>query len=126
MSRLTLVLATIGIAITSLAAVCPANAHSWYSQKKDPVTQLGCCGGSDCHELLIEPGVLSAEVDGYRIRLTLEQAQRINRNRLEPLDVLIPWDRVQPSDDGNWHICIPRFEDVTVGNFYCFFAPPNG
>lgn len=124
MTRTTLVLATIGI--TALALVSPANAHSWYTQKKDPVTQLGCCGGSDCATLLIEPGVISAEVDGYRIRLTLEQAQRINRNRLEPLDVLVPWDRVQPSEDGNWHICIPRFEDVTVGNFYCFFAPPNG
>ena len=87
--------------IIFLAAVCPANAHSWYSQKKDPVTQLGCCGGSDCATLLIEPGVISAEVDGYRIRLSLEQAQRINRNRTEPLNVLVPWERVQPSEDEN-------------------------
>ena len=116
---------TITAVIISLAAVFPANAHSWYTQKKDPVTQLGCCGGSDCATLLIEPGVITPEVDGYRIRLTLEQAQRINRNRLEPLDVLVPWSRVQPSEDGNWHICIPRFQDVTVGNFYCFFAPPS-
>lgn len=114
------------IGITTLALASHAEAHSWYSSKKDPRTQLGCCGGSDCNTLIISPGVISGEVDGYRIRLTLEQAQRINPGRVEPLDVLIPWDRVQPSEDGNWHICIPRWNDVTVGNFYCFFAPPNG
>ena len=112
------------IGLTSLPS--PSEAHSWYSARKDPKTQLGCCGGSDCATLRIEPGVLTAETDGYRIRLTIEQAQRINPNRFEPLDVLIPWQRVQNSEDGNWHICIPRWNDITVGNFYCFFAPPNG
>lgn len=111
--------------ITAPVLASRAEAHSWYSQKKDPVTQLGCCGGSDCNTLIIEPGVISAEVDGYRIRLTVEQAARINPGRHAPLDVLIPWKRVQPSEDGNWHICIPRWNDTTVGNFYCFFAPPS-
>ena len=112
--------------ITTLALASPADAHSWYTKKKDPVTNLGCCGGTDCNTLLIEPGVLSAEVNGYRVRLTLEQAQRINPARRDGVDILIPWERVQPSEDGNWHLCLPRWNDVTVGDFYCFFAPPNG
>jgi hypothetical protein len=116
----------IGIAIISLAAVCPANAHSWYTQKKDPVTNLGCCGGTDCATLLIEPGVISAEVNGYRVVLTVEQAQRINPARRDGVNILIPWERVKPSEDGNWHLCLPRWNDLTLGDFYCFFAPPNG
>lgn len=113
------------IGITTLAAASHAEAHSWYTQKRDPVTRLGCCGGNDCNTLIITPGVISAETDGYRIRLTVEEARRINPSRNVPLDILVPWDRVQPSEDGNWHICIPRWNDVTVGNFYCFFAPPS-
>jgi hypothetical protein len=44
---------------------------------------------------------------------------------MAPLDALIPWDRVQESDDGNYHLCLPRMNGITQGDFFCFFAPPN-
>ena len=112
---------------------CPpsAQAHDWYSQKVDPVHKKGCCGGSDCAVLPIDiPGVLSVEKDGYRVRLTLEQAQKINPYRIQAFDHLIPWDRVQPSEDLNYHICILA-KDYDVGwrdprdGTYCFFEPPG-
>lgn len=103
----------------------PALSHSWYSEKRDPVTQHGCCGGTDCATLKVEPGVLTPENDGYRIRLTVEQARRINPARLEPLDAFIPRERIQPSENGNFHMCLPRFNGVTMGDFYCFFEPPS-
>lgn len=113
----------LGVLAGIMGATSVAHAHWWYTAKHDPVTLRGCCGNSDCHELAIEPGVLTPEPDGFRIRLTAEQAQRINPGRLEPLDVLVPWSRVQPSEDGNYHMCLPRFNGVTPGDFYCFFMP---
>lgn len=122
--RRVLALAALVAAFVFLAPVL-ASAHSWYSERRDPVTKKGCCGGEDCAQLVIEPGVLTAEAGGYRVRLTLEQARRINPVRREPLDILVPWERVQDSEDGNYHLCIPRWEGVVLGDFYCFFAPPN-
>ena len=98
-------------------------AHSWYSEKTDPVTKHGCCGGLDCRELRVTPQNFTPEADGFRIRLTVEEAKIINPGRLEPLDILVPFSRVQPSEDGNFHLCIPRFNNVTYGDFYCFFMP---
>lgn len=109
--------------ITGLVSASPAEAHSWYSEKSDPVTKKGCCGKSDCHEIAITPENYTPEADGFRIRLTVEQAKIINPGRLEPLDIFVPFERVQPSEDGNFHLCIPRFNGVTYGDFYCFFAP---
>lgn len=112
------------VAIVVLAT--QAHAHSWYSKRSDPVLRNSCCGGTDCAELLIEPGVLEAVPDGYRIRLTVDQAKRINPYTLLPLDTVVPWDRVQDSEDGKYHLCIPP---LTRGfphfGVYCFFAPPS-
>jgi hypothetical protein len=110
-----------------------AHAHEWYSQKQDPMFYNGCCGGADCAELLIEPGVLTGEADGYRIRLTAKQAQRINPYRTTPVDTLIVWKRIQPSEDGKYHLCLRTYdadergihESSRRGAAYCFFAPPN-
>lgn len=122
--RRVLALAALVAAFVFLAPVI-ASAHSWYSDRRDPVTKKGCCGGTDCAQLVIEPGVFSAEPGGYRVRLTLEQARRINPVRREGIDILIPWERVQDSEDGNFHLCIPRWNGVVRDDFYCFFAPPN-
>lgn len=102
-----------------------AQAHDWYKWRRDPVTNKACCGGEDCAQLVIRPGVLTPEADGYRIILTQPQAEAINPNRADPLDILVPFSRVQDSEDGNYHLCIPSRNDMTTGNFYCFFAPPN-
>jgi hypothetical protein len=107
-----------------LAMAGAAMAHSWYSSRVDPEYLNGCCGGTDCHEL--DGSLVIPEADGYRIRLTIDQARRINPGALFPVDALVPWRRVQPSEDGNWHICIfPSSRHAPRGGIICFFAPPN-
>jgi hypothetical protein len=109
-----------------LAAYYPAFGHSWYKEKKDPVYQQGCCGDYDCSPLAIEPGVLWAVEEGYRVVLTLEQSRAINPMSSAPIDALVTWDRVQPSEDGNYHICIMSMHRANARQgVYCFFAPPN-
>lgn len=120
------ILLVAGVVIAVVLASQAALAHSWYSEKRDPVTRGGCCGGSDCAILAVTPGVLSAEADGYRVRLTAEQAKAINPYRNTPVDALVPWDRVQPSEDGNYHICLPTYPVGSMkADFFCFFAPAN-
>lgn len=113
--------------LAAMVAFCaPAVAHDWFTGTRDPVTGGGCCGGSDCSLLKIEPGVLEGEAGGYRLRLTAEQAAKINPSRKQPVDTLIAWDRIQPSHDGNYYLCIPSYPVSTMrGDFYCFWAPPN-
>lgn len=111
--------------------VAPASAHDWYVGKNDPVTGGSCCTTSandaygDCGLLKIEKGMLDAVDEGYRLRMTAEQAQKINPLRKFPVDTLIPWNRVQESGDGNWHVCLPQTPGTTKYDFFCFFAPAN-
>ena len=106
-----------------------AEAHDIYVGTTDPVTHGICCttseheGYGDCDKLDIEPGVLTGEVGGYRLRLTVEQAQRLNPLRQTPVDTFIPDSRIQPSMDGNYHACIPASHVPNRGDFFCFFAP---
>ena len=118
------------LATAALVSAClvigPANAHSWYIYKTDPVFHNSCCGGHDCAMWAIQPGELTAEANGYRVRLTLERTRTINPNSTLPLDALVIWDRVQPSEDGNWHLCIAdTSRDIGWHGVYCLFAPPN-
>jgi hypothetical protein len=110
-----------------IATSTVAHGHSWYQEKRDPLyPSHTCCGGTDCAPLKIEPGVLSAEEDGYRIRLTLEQSRRIHPQSQAPIDALIEWARVQPSEDGNYHLCIMQTSRNNPRHgVYCFFVPPN-
>lgn len=122
-----------GLALLTLAAMASdARPHDWYSGTHDPVTGGQCCstakgdGYGDCHTLDIVPGVLTPEADGYRLRLTLEQARKINPRRNAPVDTLIPWKRIQPAADGKYAVCIPSHQYFTMKHdFYCFFEPPN-
>ena len=103
-----------------------AGAHSWYSEKVDPVFKQSCCGGSDCGMMVISKGVLSAEADGYHVRLSLEQTKQINPYSMAPVDAVVTWDRIQPSEDGNYHICLmTQHRDNQRGGIYCLFAPPD-
>jgi hypothetical protein len=104
-----------------------AFAHSWYSGKTDPVYGQSCCGGTDCAQWKILPGELSAEEDGIRVRLSHERTKLINPYSQAPIDALVKWDRVQPSEDGNWHLCLmTSFRAGERGGIYCLFMPPNG
>jgi len=114
-------------AVLVIISTMPALSHSWYSKKVDPVWGNSCCGGNDCAQLIVTPTNVTAETDGYRIRLTHEQAKTINPYTTEGIDALVTWDRVQPSEDGNWHLCImTSYRDAARGGIYCLFAPPNG
>ena len=104
----------------------PAEAHSWYSNKKDPVYGNPCCGGTDCAMMVVSRNVLTAEPGGYHIRLSLEETRKINPFSVAPIDALVGWDRIQPSEDGNYHICLMTYHrDNERGGIYCFFAPPD-
>lgn len=102
-----------------------ANAHSWYSKRSDPVWNNSCCGGTDCHEL--DGRFVTAETEGLRVRLTAEQARAINPKRNLAVDAVVEWNRIQISEDGNYHICLMTYFNVMDRRHgvWCMFAPPN-
>jgi hypothetical protein len=117
------------IAGAALAALTTsAFAHSWYSQRRDPIySQTTCCGGSDCRELPAH--AISITPDGQlRVTLTVEEARKINPVRRYGFDKIISFDRIQTSEDGTPHICLMAHdapEDPREG-YYCIFLPPTG
>lgn len=112
------------LAAVLVALPAPAHAHEWYAQRSDPVFSNGCCGGSDCREF--DGALIEAEEGGYRIRLTVAQAQEVNRNTLLPIDALVPWSRIQDSQDGNFHLCIFLSDrSAPRDGVICLFAPPS-
>ena len=115
-----------GFCLLMVYLMAPAHAHAWYKGRVDPVFLQSCCGGTDCAELRIDPVVLTAEEDGYRIRLTHEQAKMINPFTHSGIDALVPWNRVQESEDGNYHLCIMTVNrDAPRQGIYCLFVPPQ-
>lgn len=112
------------IALAALMLAGPAYSHEWYSHKYDQRSGYLCCGGKDCHEILWSQ--IELEDDGYRIRLTLAEAQVINPEAKFPIDALVVWERAQPSQDLSFHICIYPNDRKPPGNgVSCFFAPPS-
>lgn len=104
-----------------------ANAHSWYSERRDPIyNQTSCCGGTDCREL--PPHAIQITPEGLRITLTVEEARAINPVRRYGFDKLISFDRIQVSEDGKAHICLQPHDDPNDPRegYYCIFLPPNG
>jgi hypothetical protein len=116
-------------ALTTLAAfLClstAANAHSWYSEKRDPIyNQTSCCGGSDCAPLPAHAISITPE-GNLRITLTVEEARRINPVRRYGFDKVIQFERIQNSEDGTPHICLMAHDlegDPREG-YYCVFLP---
>ena len=114
------------VAALLIALPSTAQAHSWYQNKTDPVYMQSCCGLLDCAPWIIQPGELSAEEHGLRVRLSLERTRQINPLSQAPIDALVIWERVQPSEDGNWHICLmSSFRAGDRGGVYCLFQPPD-
>ncbi len=118
-----------GLALLTLAAMASdARPHDWYSSKRDPIYNSStCCGGSDCGP--IPEHAMTMTPNGLRVRLTLAEAQIINKFRLEPFDEIIPFERIQTSEDGKPHICLMRMNFAPSGDkrqgFFCVFLPPN-
>lgn len=142
MCRRLLRLAALVAAFLFLAPVVAALAHQPvrsmsivvepdpYKDKRDPVTNLLCCGGEDCEVLKVDPGVLTPVAEGYRLKLTEEQARVINPNRVGDVDTIIPHSRIQPTPpewSGEYRVCIPSKHEPRVrpADFFCFWAPPN-
>lgn len=115
----------LAFAAVAVAMLCgPAEAHSWYADRRDPVFNgTTCCGGSDCREL--PPGAISNTPQGLRVTLSLQQARFINPLRIEPFDEVIPFDRVQMSEDGRAHICLMSRSFDDRHGYYCIFLPPT-
>lgn len=54
------------------------------------------------------------------------ETRRINPHSTAPIDALVPWNRIQTSEDGNLHICLMTHDRANErGGAYCLFAPPN-
>jgi hypothetical protein len=102
------------------------SAHEWYTKRRDPIFNMTtCCGGSDCaplppHSITITP------FGDLRVTLSLEEARLINPGRMEAFDEIIPFERIQTSEDGRPHICLMRIKSDDRQGFYCIFLPPTG
>ncbi len=117
----------LAVTLVLLVIAVPAYAHSWYSERRDPIyNQTSCCGGTDCAPL--PPHAIQITPEGLRVTLTVEEARVINPVRRYGFDRLITFDRIQVSEDGQAHICLMAHDlegDPREG-YYCVFLPPNG
>ena len=121
------IVAALILAITALLP-SPASAHGTYTGKKDPVTNRLCCGGQDCAVFRVIDAEFTPVADGYHIKMTEAQARKINPQRVGAIEFTVPWNRVQDSWDGNFHLCIPTvsgYWTTSENAFYCFWAPPS-
>ncbi len=115
----------VGLALTLLVLTTPAaSAHSWYSDMKDP--KMGsCCSGFDCGVWEIQPGQITPEGEGYRVKMTREQILKANpASDIEYIDQYFPEERVLLSQDGNWHAC-PKFAGPPDDGLCCLIRPAN-
>ena len=84
-----LVAAALAAFFLLVVMVRQAHAHDWFSRKVDPVFGWRCCGGNDCKVIRPNGRNITAEKDGYRIRLSLEEARAINPVAELPVDGLV-------------------------------------
>lgn len=114
------------LCLLPMGFIVAAQAHEWYSSKTDPVTKQSCCGGTDCSRYVISHHNLFPEKDGFRIVLTIDRTIAINPYSVAPIDAFVAYERVQPSEDGDWHLCISAHKrDGYTSGVYCLFMPPN-
>jgi hypothetical protein len=68
-----------------------------------------CCHNQDCVQ--ISDDAVMATQGGWGVKATGE---------------VIPYDAVQPSPDGSFHRCSPRFADThEIDRTICLFVPPQ-
>lgn len=94
-------------------------AHKWFTDKVQPGTRISCCGGSHCKVISndVADKIISPRQDGYQVNLSQEQASEISDQTMNSIRQLVPWSRVQPSEESGYAICI------IAGSIACFFAP---
>lgn len=110
------------------AFVVPARAHDWYTNRRDPLYGRlhTCCGGSDCN--VVSPEYITILPDGrLHVEIPIGVARAINPKRQDPVDVILPFERLQDSEVNSWAICLKEHDtpqDYEQG-VYCIFAPPG-
>ncbi|TMJ35180.1 MAG: helix-turn-helix domain-containing protein [Alphaproteobacteria bacterium] len=117
----------------SLATVCfsfvgshAVLAHDWYSSTADPVYQSNCCGGHDCAP--VDSEWVSEVAEGYRLKMTIDQARTVNPAAETPVDAVVPWSRIQspPTATHAFYACIyDRDRAAPRYGVICFFATPT-
>ena len=117
------------IALAGLLFAGDADAHDWYTGKKDPVLQYDCCGNKDCYP--IDSRAVRETKDGYYVRLP----RPAYLNEPQEPEWFIPRERAQASLDDHYHLCerlmtfyrviIPhtKFQAYYRFRWTCFFVP---
>ncbi len=101
--------------------------HDWYTNTKNDVTGVRCCGGTDCFEIPAQ--WISEDSDNYIVTLPnpVPLVAGLAGSYYKPGAYTIPKDQAQPTqgasmpDDGKehsgYHACI------WGGKLRCFFYP---
>lgn len=79
-------------AMVWIASTTPIWAHDWYSG--------ACCSDKDCAPIPRE--AVTATKEGYRVTLGAGDHPMTTL----PLDELVPYDKVLPSEDSDFHACV--------------------
>jgi len=106
-----------------------AMAHHWYSNQHNSKGR-SCCSGNDCAAVPLDADWVQPTKAGYRVVLSVEQAQTINPNATFSMDVVVPYDEVlapppeaaKDSIPALYYLCIAAGAPNTV---YCLFAAPS-
>jgi len=92
MSDFRFLLKIVLLALMILVYAIAAQAHSWYPRE--------CCGEGDCK--IVDTPKMERKPEGYLIN-----------------GQIVPFDRVRPSPDGEWHICSGQISSF----IFCVFEP---
>lgn len=101
------------VAILWIALTTPVYGHSWYSG--------ACCSDKDCAP--IPRATVTATNEGYRVTLGTADHPMVAG---EPVDEIVPYDKVLPSQDGDFHACIrppvpPAMSQIS--RIICLYVP---
>lgn len=101
----------VGIILVSTVSI--GLTHSWYSP--------ACCSGKDCAP--IARATITATNEGYRITLGTADHPMVAG---DPVDEIVPYDRVLPSEDGEFHACVRPPVPLAMSTYariICLYAP---
>jgi hypothetical protein len=109
----------------ALTLICTAvfghDSEQWINDAKlvDPVSQLFCCGPTDCS--VLAPGSVERVQGGYKVII----GGWAGNDPFFVGWVFVSWDRALPfSPDGNYHICITA-DETGAPIVRCFIVPPS-
>ena len=106
---------TASIAMAALLAVGATNVRSHQAPSRWEYPPL-CCTGIDCAQ--IEPEAVRETSGGFIVTIVPGGHPMWPKKEQVPLVLEVPHQKVRPSPDGHWHLCIDA-----LGGFLCFFAP---